>query len=128
MTTTIQQRAAVMQVLQRTIDVIEQRLEQARWREQAAKNWAAMTPAQRKVITAKVARLELNLAIFQATQAARPQTVVRKTAPAAQRPTATRIQRQAQELLQSSRARKTAPAECAGIVCGHMRTPTGGRR
>ena len=128
MTTTIQQRAAVMQVLQRTIDVIEQRLEQARWREQAAKNWAAMTPAQRKVITAKVARLELNLAIFQATQAARPQTVVRKTAPAAQRPTATRIQRQAQELLQSSRARKTAPAECAGIVCGHMRTPAGGRR
>ena len=128
MTTTIQQRAAVMQVLQRTIDVIEQRLEQARWREQAAKNWAAMTPAQRKVITAKVARLELNLAIFQATQAARPQTVVRKTAPAAQRPTATRIQRQAQELLQSSRARKAAPAECAGIVCGHMRTPAGGRR
>ena len=128
MTTVTQQRAAVMQVLQRTTDAIEKRLEQLRWREQAAKNWAAMTPAQRKVITAKVARLELNLAVFQATQAARPRTEVRKTAPAAQRPTATRIQRQAQELLQSSRARKNAPAECAGIVCGHMRTPTGGRR
>ena len=128
MTTMTPQRAAALQALQKATDALEKRLEQLRWREQAAKNWAAMTPAQRKVITAKVARLELNLAIFQATQAARPRTEVRKTAPAAQRPTATRIQRQAQELLQSSRARKTAPTGCSGIVCGHMRTPAGGRR
>lgn len=117
MITTVQ-RAAALQSLQRATDALEKMLEQARWREQAAKNWAAMTPAQRKVITAKVARLELNLAIFQATQAARPQTVVRKDT----------VTRQAQELLQRSRARKDAPAGCSGPVCGHMRTPTGGRR
>ena len=122
MTTVTQQRAAVMQVLQRTTDALEKRLEQLRWREQAAKNWAAMTQVQRNAylgaIAAKLNRLELEIAIAQAKRAAQPRPVVRKDT----------VTRQAQELLQSSRARKTAPAECAGIVCGHMRTPTGGRR
>jgi len=113
-----QRKAAVSKALEE----IEKRLEQLRRREQVAKNWAAMTQVQRNAylgaIKAKLNRLELEIAIAQAKRAAQPQTVVRKDT----------VSRQAQELLQRSRARKTAPAECAGIVCGHMRTPAGGRR
>jgi acyl-CoA reductase-like NAD-dependent aldehyde dehydrogenase len=94
-----QRKAAVSKALEE----IEKGIEQLRYREQVAKNWAAMTQVQRNAylgaIKAKLNRLELEIAIAQAKQAAQRRPVARKTAPA-----------------------------CNGIVCGHMRTPTGGRR
>ena len=77
---------------------LEKRIQGLAWREKAAQNLATMTPARRWEITRRVMILEQDL-----------------------------VKAQAQELLRS-RARKTAPAGCSGIVCGHMRTPTGGRR
>jgi hypothetical protein len=113
-----QRKAAVSKAL----EAIEKRLEQLRWREQAAKNWAAMTQVQRNAylgaIAAKLNRLELEIAIAQAKRAAQQRPVARKDT----------VTRQAQELLQRSRAHKSAPTGCSGIVCGHMRTPAGGRR
>jgi hypothetical protein len=117
-----QRKAAVLQALMRVSDELEKRIKARAQLDAAAKNLAAMTPVQRKVyidaIKAKLNRIELEIAIAQAKRAAQPRPVVRKDM----------VNLQAQELLQRSRARKTAPAACSGPVCGHMRTPTGGRR
>ena len=132
MTTMTPQRAAALKALQAATDALEKRLEQLRWRERVAQNLASMTPTHRKIflgaIAAKLNRIEREIAAAQATQAAQPRPVARKTAPAAQRPTATRISRQADELLRDSFARKSMPVGCSGPTCNRMRTPTGGRR
>ncbi len=117
-----QRKAEILRKLGETERALAEIQKQRALNERVAKAWAAMNQVQRNAylgaIAAKLNRLELEIAIAQAKRAAQPRPVVRKDT----------VTRQAQELLQSSRARKTAPAECAGIVCGHMRTPTGGRR
>jgi septal ring factor EnvC (AmiA/AmiB activator) len=124
MLTLEQRKAAVLQALMRVSDELEKRIKARAQLDAAAKNLAAMTPVQRKVyidaIKAKLNRIELEIAIAQAKRAAQPRPAVRKDKDM--------VELQAQELLQRSRARKTAPAACSGPVCGHMRTPTGGRR
>ena len=86
----------------RKLGEIEQKLAELQkdrlFKERAAKNWAAMTPARRWELIRKAMIIEQDM-----------------------------VKLQAQELLRS-RARKTAPAACSGPVCGHMRTPAGGRR
>ena len=117
---TVQQKAVVLRKLTHIERELEKIQKQRQLKEQVAKNWAAMTQVQRNAylgaIAAKLNRLEI--AIAQATRAAQPRPPARKDV----------VNLQAQELLQRSRARKTAPAGCSGPVCGHMRTPTGGRR
>lgn len=119
-----QRKAEVLRKLGETERALAEIRKQRALNERVAKAWAAMTQAQRNeylsAIAAKVKlnRIELEIAIAQAKRAAQPRAVVRKDM----------IELQAQELLQRSRARKTAPAACSGPVCGHMRTPTGGRR
>ena len=116
---TVQQKAVVLRKLTHIERELEKIQKQRQLKEQVAKNWAAMTQVQRNAylgaIAAKLNRLEI--AIAQATRAAQPRPPARKDV----------VNLQAQELLRS-RARKTAPAGCSGPVCGHMRTPTGGRR
>mgnify|MGYP003378445084 CR=1 FL=1 len=119
---TVQQKAVVLRKLTHIERELEKIQKQRQLKEQVAKNWAAMTQVQRNAylgaIAAKLNRLELEIAIAQAKRAAQQRPPARKDV----------VNLQAQELLQRSRARKTAPAGCSGPVCGHMRTPTGGRR
>ena len=118
---TVQQKAVVLRKLTHIERELEKIQKQRQLKEQVAKNWAAMTQVQRNAylgaIAAKLNRLELEIAIVQAKRAAQQRPAARKDV----------VNLQAQELLRS-RARKTAPAGCSGPVCGHMRTPTGGRR
>ncbi len=122
MLTLEQRKAAVLRALMKVSEELEKHIKARAQLDAAAKNLAAMQPEQRKAflgaITAKLNRIELEIAIAQAKRAAQPRPVARKDT----------VTRQAQELLQRSRARKNAPAGCSGIVCGHVRTPTGGRR
>ncbi len=127
-----QRKAAVLRALMKTTAELERHIKARAQLDAAAKNLAAMPPEQRKAfigaIMAKLNRIEREIAAAQATRAAQPRPVARKTAPAAQRPTATRISRQADELLRDSFARKSMPVGCSGPTCNRMRTPTGGRR